>query len=82
MKYFLSDRFVEDVNPTNKDGSGSNAQLVKEFERLSKDMWFDTRSCFSPARLKAVLGSISIDYRGNQQQDSHDVLELLLDDGS
>lgn len=79
VKYFLSDRFVEDVNPTNKDGSGQNAQLVKEFERLSKDMWFDTKSCLSPARLKAVLGSISIDYRGNLQQDSHDVLELLLD---
>lgn len=70
---------MEELNPTNKDGSGKNAQLVREFEKLSKDMWFDTRSCFSPVRIKAVLGSISMDYQGNLQQDAHDVLELILD---
>lgn len=79
VSFFLSDRFMDDLNPTNKDGSGNNAQLVREFDRLAKDMWFDTRSCFSPARIKTVLGTISRDYMGNLQQDAHDVLELMLD---
>jgi ubiquitin C-terminal hydrolase len=79
VSYFLSDRFHPDLNPTNKDGSGKNAQLVGEFEKLSKDMWFDTKSCFSPAAIKTVLGTISRDYMGNLQQDAHDALELILD---
>lgn len=79
VKFFLSDKYTEEINPTNKDGSGKNAQLLREFEKLVKDMWFDSRSCNSPQRVKSVLGSISTDYQGNLQQDAHDVLELILD---
>ena len=78
-KLFLGDKYIRYVNATNKDGSGQNAILVREYDQLLKDMWFDNRGLCSPSRIKAVLGSINRDYMGNLQQDAHDVLELLLD---
>lgn len=77
--HFLTDRFKEELNPGNIDGSGPKNPLVCSYGALCKEMWFGTNPYCNPKQLKDVLGSINRDYYGTQQQDAHDVLELILD---
>jgi hypothetical protein len=78
-RHFVTDRYKQELNPGNLDGSGPKNPLVTTYGALCKEMWFNTLPTCNPKQLKSVLGSINHDYYGNQQQDAHDVLELILD---
>jgi hypothetical protein len=75
--YFLSDRYKDDINNTNK--SGSQGALSNEYSTLLKGLWFDNKEKFSPLSFKRTLGRLNSDYDGFTQQDSHELLEFLLD---
>lgn len=75
--YFLSDRYQVDINNTNK--IRSKGDLSNEYAALLKGLWFDKIPSFSPLSFKRSLGRLNSDYDGFTQQDSHELLEFLLD---
>ena len=67
-RHFLSNRFQDDVNVDNFDGTGG--QLVSAYTDLLKKMWFGTGKSLTPSTLKRVMGTkVNEDYQGLAQQD-------------
>lgn len=80
-RYFVSGEYERDVNAESRDGA--QGELAKEYATLLRDMWLKSKAAGSvvvfPTAVKRVLGRLNSDYASLQQQDAHDVLEMLLD---
>jgi ubiquitin C-terminal hydrolase len=77
--YFLSDRYLSDVNEKSRDGTGGH--LCKEIASLFRDLWLEngSKTATSPLGIKRVLGKLNADYAGFAQQDAHEVVGLIFD---
>jgi hypothetical protein len=76
-KYFLSSKHLQDMNVNNRDGT--KGDLLKAYAGLVQEIYLDNRNIVSPQQFKRILGQINEEYSGYQQQDAHEVIELLLD---
>jgi hypothetical protein len=76
-KYFLSSKHLQDMNVNNRDGT--KGDLLKAYAGLVQEIYLDNKNTLSPQQFKRILGQINEEYSGYQQQDAHEVIELLLD---
>ncbi|TMW67387.1 hypothetical protein Poli38472_011007 [Pythium oligandrum] len=76
-KYFLSNKYIRDLNKDNPLGTGGS--LALEFDALLKELWFGTSPSISPAGLKRAIGRFAPQFSGFQQHDSQELLAYLLD---
>lgn len=56
-KYFLSNKYINEINKENPLGSKGN--LVLKFAALVKNLWFGTSPVFSPSLFKTALGEFA-----------------------
>lgn len=73
--YFLSGRYVHDINMSNTDGLQGKLALV--YGDLMQSLWRETPtfpSSISPKKLKTVISKYNPDFEG---QDQHDVQEIV-----
>lgn len=76
----LSLSFLSYPNQVNvKSRLGYKGQLYSVFFRLLEEMMRRDNSYVSPVMFRKVCGTISNDFRGNEQQDCQEFLNFLLD---
>ncbi len=75
--YILSGMFFPEINRDNPFGSGGI--LVEEFSKLLKSLWSGDLVCADPIKFKQELGKWKSDFAGNNQQDSQEVIQFMLD---
>ncbi len=61
-----------------KKNTFKHESLVLNLSGLFKQMWFH-HSKISPVGIKKIMGSVCDTFRNNEQQDSHEFLNVLLD---
>ncbi|KAK5581122.1 hypothetical protein RB653_001150 [Dictyostelium firmibasis] len=76
VEYFLSGRYLGDINKTNP--LGMKGQIAEIYGKLMKDMWSGA-SCVAPKHLKWIIGKYAPQFSGISQQDSQELLSFLLD---
>jgi len=76
IEYFLSGRYINDINKTNP--LGMKGQIAEIYGKLMKDMWSGT-PCVAPKHLKWIIGKYAPQFCGISQQDSQELLSFLLD---
>lgn len=72
-EYFLSNKFLEDLNNNKKEHFMSN-----EYHRLLSTMW-EEPCIVRPISFKNMLGKYESRFNNMQQHDSHEVLTTLID---
>ncbi len=75
--YILSGMFFPEINRGNPFGTGG--MLVEEFSKLLKTLWSGDFVCVDPSKSKQGFGKWKSDFAGNDQQDSQEVIQFLLD---
>ncbi|KAJ6238880.1 ubiquitin carboxyl-terminal hydrolase [Anaeramoeba flamelloides] len=75
--YFLSGRYLKEINETNPIGSGG--KLSHSFADLMKLYWAGESSVITPRNLKYVIGRFAPQFSGYAQQDSQELISFLLD---
>ncbi|CBZ52663.1 Ubiquitin carboxyl-terminal hydrolase, related [Neospora caninum Liverpool] len=75
--YFLSGRFVADINEENV--MGTQGRLARAYHATLRDMWFGGDSPLAPRDLKAAVGRVREEFLGYNQQDSQELIAFLLD---
>ncbi|KAI5284316.1 CSN-associated deubiquitinating enzyme Ubp12, partial [Ascosphaera aggregata] len=77
-RYFLADRYKEDLNPSNPLGHDGN--VARAYAHLLHQL-FDVHasSAFSPRQFKNVIGRYGPSFSGYGQQDSQEFIMFLLD---
>ena len=77
VSYFLSQRYNEHLNVSNKFGYGG--RLAVSFGRLAHDLWTTTKRCVNPKQFCQDVGSLRRQFSGNDQHDAQELLAFLLD---
>ncbi len=75
--YILSGMFIPEINRGNPFGTGG--MLVEEFSKLLKALWSGDLVSADPIKFKQGLGKWKSDFAGNDQQDSQEVIQFMLD---
>lgn len=75
-QYFLSNRFVKDLNPENP--LGTKGALVKAYLDLLIDLFTSSRDVIAPWEFKKTLNKVTNQFAGYQQHDSHELLSYVL----
>ena len=75
--YFLSDRFRQDINTTNP--LGQQGEISIRYAEVVKELWADSSLGFAPRNFKYTIGKMNQTFEGYGQQDSHELLQTLLD---
>eukprot|EP01133_Synstelium_polycarpum_P011425 gene11425-13317_t len=76
VEYFLSGRYVADINKVNP--LGMKGQIADNYGKLMRDMWSGA-TCVVPKHLKWIIGKYAPQFSGISQQDSQELLSFLLD---
>jgi ubiquitin carboxyl-terminal hydrolase 4/11/15 len=76
-KYFLLNKFAEEINKINKHGSGG--QIARAYSDLIKELWSGQNSSLSPWDFKKIFGTFFKQFSGYSQHDSQEMLAFLLD---
>ena len=76
-KFFLTEKFKEDINTDNVLGTGG--KLAVQFARLMNEMWNDEVSVVTPWSFKKVVGNFQPMFSGFAQHDSAELLSFVLD---
>jgi len=76
-RYFLDGSFRRSINRNNP--LGTKGVLAEQFAALVKSLWSEQETVVTPTRFKDVIGHIEPRFAGNDQQDSQEFLQLLLD---
>lgn len=76
-EYFLSNQYMHDIN--NRNSLGSGGYLVKEYADLIKKIWLSQNNSLSPWSFKKAFGNFATQFAGYNQQDSQEMLSLLID---
>ena len=74
--YFLSRRFVQDINPGAK--FGHNGFMAAAFFELCMEVWTSRAKALSPIRFKDIVASLNSMFQGQGQHDAHELLEFVL----
>lgn len=75
--YFLSRRYVDDINPDNPIGYGGH--VAKSFAGLVEAVLLGANASFAPREFKHTVGRYNSAFAGYQQQDSQEFTAFLLD---
>ena len=75
--YFLSKKFKNDINKSNKEGT--KGDLAKEWYELLKEYWKSKKSKGDPSDLKKVIGKKVKIFKGYNQQDANEFMIYFLD---
>ena len=75
--YFLSGKYKDDVNKTNKLGMGG--KMAFGYAKLLKQMWLGTGKVLNPSDFRFVFVSFARKFAGFMQHDSHEMLTYMLD---
>ena len=75
--YFTQDRYLNDINEGNP--LGFKGELARQFATVVRRLWSGKSSCVSLHTLKAVIANRISHFEGYQQQDSHELMSILLD---
>ncbi len=76
-KYFRCGEWRHDLNEGNP--LGMQGLIAKEYAELIKQLWCGDYSCVSPSDLKHTIGQFAPAFAGYCQQDSQELMILLLD---
>lgn len=75
--YFLSGRYVSDINPVNPLGMGG--ELAMEYAFIVQCLWKGTYKSIAPRDFKSTISKFAPQFSGSQQHDSQEFLAFLLD---
>ncbi|VDP43483.1 unnamed protein product [Heligmosomoides polygyrus] len=75
--YFLSNRYVEDINERNP--LGTHGELARAYGDLLHNMWSGENSSIVPRKVKMTIGQFAPRFSGYAQQDSQELLAYVLD---
>lgn len=75
--FFLSDRYMCDLNHTNP--LGCQGKLASSFATLCKEIWFSRSRIIDPFSFKNALGEFNSQFQGSDQHDAQEFLAFLLD---
>lgn len=67
-EYFLTDKFVKDINPTNP--LGMQGKIAQYYATLLKKIWSGECSSIAPSSFKSVLENFAPQFSGYRQHDS------------
>ncbi|KAG8192284.1 hypothetical protein JTE90_002109 [Oedothorax gibbosus] len=76
-EYFTNRNYEEDINRDNKHGTGG--EVAEEFAVVIKALWMGQYKSFSPKDFKNTVGKCLAVCIGNEQQDSHEFLVVLME---
>ncbi len=76
-KYFLDERFKDDLNTNNP--LGTEGRLVQAYAKLLNEMWNRDESVVRPTMFKKILGSYAQQFEGYGQHDSQECINTVLD---
>ena len=75
--YFLSKKFYNDINKSNRDGAGG--ELAKAWYELIEHYWNSRYSCGVPKKVKNIIGAKKKKFSGYNQQDSNEFMTFFLE---
>ena len=75
--YFLRGNFKEEINYQNP--LGTQGKLAIGFAKLMKQLWFDGKESVAPFQLKSIIAKFKKQFNNQDQQDSQELLNVLLD---
>ena len=73
-KYFLMDFYKNEQNLIRFDPQGD---LVEEFAKLLRNLWFENEQVISPQKFRRAFCRINKQFRGNLEQDAQEFLAFL-----
>ncbi|VDO42247.1 unnamed protein product [Haemonchus placei] len=76
-KYFLSNRYVADINERNP--LGTRGELARAYGDLLHNMWSGENCSIVPRKVKMTIGQFAPRFSGYAQQDSQELLAYVLD---
>lgn len=76
-KFFLTEKFKEDINTDNVLGTGG--KLAVQFARLMNEMWNDEAPVVTPWSFKKIVGNFQPMFSGFAQHDSAELLSFVID---
>jgi ubiquitin carboxyl-terminal hydrolase 4/11/15 len=76
-EYFLSGKYVQDINKTNP--LGTKGELSTEYAKMIKKLWLGDEMNFAPTHLKKSIGKFQPMFTGYNQHDSGELITYLLD---
>jgi len=76
-KYFCFRMYEAEINHTNV--LGSKGRVAEAYAELMNDMWIGHKRKTAPFSIKKSIGSVVAQFRGYNQQDSHEFLHYLID---
>ena len=76
-KYFLLEKYKEEINKKNKYGSGG--EIAKAYFKLIEDLWNGNKSYLNPYEFRSIFVSFVKQFAGFCQHDSHEMLAFMLD---
>ena len=75
--YVLSEQFAAEINRANP--LGSQGRMVDEFANVLRMLWSDRYRSVAPSKFKRALARAKPQFAGNDQQDSQEFLNEMLD---
>ena len=75
--YFLSGQYKDDINYKNK--YGLKGKLAEAWYSLLSEYWLEHNTKGNPKDIKDIVGEKDIKYKGYNQQDSNEFINLFLD---
>ena len=75
--YFLSGQYKYDINYKNK--YGLKGKLAEGWYSLLSEYWLESNTKGNPKDIKDIVGEKDIKYKGYNQQDSNEFINLFLD---
>lgn len=76
-QYFLSGKYKDEINTTNKLGLGG--RLATAYADLLDDLWRHTRSSVAPTDVKRAVSKFQERFSGFAQHDAQELLQYFLD---
>ena len=74
-QYFIGENFRNDLNRN----SEYDGEVAIEFAEVIKMLWSGQYKSFAPYEFKRILGKHNDRFRGNDQQDAHELLMFLME---
>lgn len=74
-EYFLEEQFKQNLNRNNK----TQGRIAEEVAAVLKELWTGQYKCIASKNLRFVVGQYERQFGGIEQQDSHELLTILMD---
>ena len=70
----MDDKYLKDINDT----SETRGNVAIEFAALVRSLWSGMYKSIAPVDFKKAIGRYRECFRGNEQQDAHELLSTLM----